>query len=219
VAPLSLDGPPACRSATAWLTLLITFTVFLASDLGSKSWAFDHLYDQPVALERNILLAEPTFDPVGSRSSRTIVPDLLQFRLVLNPGAVFGIGSNHRWFFIVFTVLAISVGIFIFSRHTHRGDRLAHIAIGLILAGGVGNLYDRIVIGRVRDFIHMFPNRRLPYDWSWPGTSNPELFPWVFNIADVLLFIGMLGLMTHLNRRERLRKTAESQSEPVLADG
>jgi signal peptidase II len=218
VAAVTPARPPAGHSVGAWLTLLITFTVFLAADLGTKWWTFDRLHDEPVVLEREVLLAHPGFDPVGPRPTHAVVPDLLELRLVLNPGAVFGIGANHRWFFIVFTVLALTVGIFVFARSTRRGDHLAHVALGLILAGGVGNLYDRILIGRVRDFIHMFPDRTLPFGWTWPGTNNPELFPWVFNVADMLLFIGMLGLMTHLNRRERLRKQAEAEMAPVVVE-
>ena len=48
----------------------------------------------------------------------------------------------------------------------------------MLLAGILGNLYDRVFIGYVRDMIHVFPR--------WPN-----LFPWVFNIADSLLCVSI----------------------------
>jgi lipoprotein signal peptidase len=65
------------------------------------------------------------------------------------------------------------------------------VAIGLILAGGLGNLCDRIFYGAVRDFMHMLPGWQLPNGWMWPGNATSDVFPWVFNVADVLLLAGM----------------------------
>ncbi|MCP3903954.1 MAG: signal peptidase II [Planctomycetes bacterium] len=206
-------GPRSLWSATAWLLLLGVFTLAMGADLWTKEWAFRTVGPEPVVLDRAELLANPDYDPVGTRSARRVLPwGLLDFRLVLNPGAVFGIGAHQRWFFIVFTLGAIAAGLVIFGRYTGATDRLAHIALGLILAGGLGNLYDRIVFGRVRDFIHALPGRRLPYGWEWPGTHNPELFPWVFNVADMLLLAGMIALMVHVNRVERKRERVDAES-------
>jgi lipoprotein signal peptidase len=66
----------------------------------------------------------------------------------------------------------------------------------MLLAGVLGNAYDRIVFGHVRDMIHALPG------WTWPGTwqvgSYPgkgrEVFPFIFNVADILLCVGV-GLM------------------------
>ena len=46
----------------------------------------------------------------------------------------------------------------------------------------------------------------VPFQWTWPGTNNPELMPWVFNLADVMLLTGMLLLLIHLRRRDRRRR-------------
>ena len=147
-------------------------------------------------------------------ASRRVLPGrLLDFKLVLNPGAVFGIGANHRWFFIAFTVVALLVGIHVFGRFSAPGAWPAHAALGLVMSGGVGNLHDRIAFGRVRDFIQVLPGRHLPFDWTWPGTQNPEMFPWVFNLADVWLFVGMVALMVYVDRAQKARKRSDDAEE------
>ena len=198
----------AWRCPSAWILLLSVFALGLAADLSSKAWTFRQVNEEPVVLDRARLLADPDYDPIDWRiPGRPVLPGgLLNFKLVLNPGAVFGVGAHQRWFFILFTVAALSAGLLVFGRFTTGRNRLAHAAIGLILAGGLGNLHDRIAFGRVRDFIHVLPGRRLPFDWTWPGTQNPEMFPWVFNVADVLLLTGMVLLMIHINRAEKRRK-------------
>ena len=193
----------AFRAPSAWLTLICVFAIGLGADLFSKSWSFRHVAGAPVVLDRERLLSEPGYDPIRWHPRKAVLPGrLMDFKLVLNPGAVFGIGANQRLFFIAFTVAALGAGLLVFGRFTTARDRAAHVALGLILAGGLGNLYDRLVFGRVRDFIQVLPGRRLPNGWTWPGSDNPEMFPWVFNVADVLLLVGMIVLMVHINRRE-----------------
>lgn len=185
----------ACRSPRSWVILFIVTIVGFSADLATKNWAFQEIADSPVLLEREQLLSNPNWTPIPMHDGVVAIPGrILNFRLVLNDGAVFGIGSQQRVFFIIFTFIALAIAGWIFGRHTTRKDTMAHIAIGLILGGGLGNLYDRIAIGRVRDFMHLFPDRHLPFDFSWPG-SNSELFPWIFNTGDALLLTGMGLLM------------------------
>ena len=68
--------------------------------------------------------------------------------------------------------LGLITWVFVTSR---RGQPWLHIALGLITAGAIGNLYDRAVFGAVRDF--------LKFTVSW--------YPFIFNIADVLLCVGV----------------------------
>jgi signal peptidase II len=67
---------------------------------------------------------------------------------------------------------------------------LQHAALGLVLAGALGNLYDRVVYGAVRDMLHMLPGVRLPMGLRWPN-GHDEVWPWIFNIADVSLLLGV----------------------------
>ena len=185
----------AWRSPKAWASLLLVMIIGFSADIYSKSVAFEKVADSPVLLEREQLLSNPHWSPIPIHEGIVVIPGrLLHFRLVLNDGAVFGIGSQKRVFFIIFTFIALGIAGWIFARHTTKQDVLAHVALGLILGGGIGNLYDRISIGRVRDFMYMFTDRHLPFDLAWPG-NNTELFPWIFNTGDVLLLVGMGLLM------------------------
>ena len=171
--------------------------VGLSVDLSTKSCAFDSVADQPVVLDRSQLLSNPHWSPIPPHDGVVVIPGrILNLRLVLNDGAVFGIGSQQRGFFILFTIAALAIAGWIFSKHTDALHTISHVAIGCILGGGLGNLFDRLFIGRVRDFMHLFPDRHLPFDWSWPG-GNTELFPWIFNSGDVLLLSGMGLLMIY----------------------
>jgi signal peptidase II len=169
----------------------------LCTDLSTKSWSFKHVASQQVQLDRSQLLSNPNWSPIPQHDGKVAIPGrILNFRLVLNDGAVFGIGSQQRGFFILFTIAALGIAGWIFSKHTFATNTLSHVAIGCVLGGGLGNLYDRIFVGRVRDFMHLFPDRHLPFEWSWPG-GNAEIFPWIFNAGDVLLLCGMGLLMVY----------------------
>ncbi len=202
----------AARSTRAWLVLGLTALIGLVADLWSKSYAFAHVAGLPVVIQRRHVLTVsdlgyliPQHEPV------TVVDRVLEFTLVLNPGAVFGIGAGQRWFFVVFTVIACMVAMLLFVRWTRPKDWMAHAGFGLIIAGGIGNLYDRLVFACVRDFIHPFPGVRLPLGLGWPGGTN-ELWPYVSNVADALLIVGIGMLMIHAWRMP-------AGAQPVSNDG
>jgi len=189
----------AAGSPRAWAVLVLVLGVGLTADLWTKAWAFRTIAGVPVEIKREEVLRDPNWHPPTDGPVHALPWNLLDYRLVINRGAVFGIGENQRAFFILFTVFALGAGLLVFGRLTDAKNHLAHAAIGLVLAGGVGNLYDRIQYGVVRDFLHMLPDRHLPFGWRWPG-NNPEIFPWVFNIADVMLLAGIGLLFIQLNR-------------------
>jgi lipoprotein signal peptidase len=107
---------------------------------------------------------------------RTYSSDRLPY---VNQGALFGrghtiFGMNGN---IVFAVVSVgaAAAIIYWSRRPHsRRDRFLSLALGLILAGTLGNLYDRIVFHGVRDFLYWY------YLIDWP----------IFNIADCCLVLG-----------------------------
>ncbi len=195
---------PAGRSALAWVLLVAVTLAALGTDLWSKSVAFEQVAGRPVVLDRQQVIAAsasprgpgaviPLHDPVEA------VPGLLDFTLVLNRGAVFGIAAGQRWVFVAFTLGAVGFALFGFSRWTHRRQWVVHTAIGLVLGGGLGNLYDRLMYACVRDFLHPLPGVQMPFGLKWPG-GNPELWPYVSNIADLYLIVGIAVLVIHVWR-------------------
>jgi len=206
----------AWRARAAWITLLVAVIASLAADLATKHLAFRHVAGRPVAVERATVLHAseagmglgvliPAHEPV------VVVPGLLEFTLVLNEGAVFGIGAGWRAAFIALTLVAVGFGVWVFGAWSGPRDRLAHASVGLVLGGGLGNLYDRLVYACVRDFIHPLPGVSLPFRLRWPGSGTNELWPWVSNVADLLLLIGIGVLVVHVWRR------GEPQPKPADA--
>jgi len=208
----------AGRSARSWILLLSVLLAGLLVDLGSKRLAFAFIGDEPIVLEREVILADSEWHPPAD-AHQTAIPGVLDLHLVLNRGAVFGIGPGQRFFFVVFTLVAVAVGFYVFAWRTRAGDAMTHLAIGCILAGATGNLFDRIMFGAVRDFLKILPDVHLPLNWAWPG-GNSEIFPWVFNLADVLLLSGIGLLMLRMNRRvepaaKGVRVAAASSAAPA----
>jgi signal peptidase II len=182
---------PTWKSKRAWILLLVVTLVGVVIDLGSKELAFRRIADAPVDVTRaDVLAADRLSDLIPHHTPVTVVPGLLDFTLVLNPGAVFGIGAGKRWFFIGFTAIALAFGVMLFATWTRPKEWIAHASIGLLLAGGLGNLYDRLVFACVRDFIHPLPNVNLPFGWSFPWGGR-QVWPYVSNVADLFLIIGI----------------------------
>lgn len=127
--------------------------------------------------------------------TKVLIPGFLQLKYVHNPGAVFGILPGYRVVFIVLVSLVLLVCIYLLVRNKVQ-SKLAIWAIALIIAGGAGNLIDRIIYGYVIDFIL--------FDFSW--------FPFVFNVADIFVVVGggMLLLYLLLDIRNDSQKKEDS---------
>lgn len=193
---------PAHRCRRSWVVLGLTAAIALAIDLASKYAAFRWVAGAPVRVSREDVLAAgpgalhtliPPHEPV------TVIPHVLDFQLLLNAGAVFGAGQGKRWFFVAFTFVAIAFAMLMFARWTDRRDRWSHIAIALLVAGGLGNLYDRVLYACVRDFLHPLPGVPMPFGLTWPS-GDPMLWPYVSNIADAFLIVGIAVLSVKLWR-------------------
>lgn len=95
-----------------------------------------------------------------------------------NPGAAFSFlsdqGGWQRWFFSAIAIV-ISVLLTVWLKKLPASNKLLCSAYALVLAGALGNLYDRLVHGYVIDFIHVFYQ-----DWHYP----------IFNIADIAICLG-----------------------------
>jgi lipoprotein signal peptidase len=99
----------------------------------------------------------------------------------LNFGALFGMGHGHNGLFSLVSILAAAAIVYWTTRRATARDWSLCAALGLILAGTLGNLYDRAVFGGVRDFLHF----RVEGVIDWP----------IFNLADSCLVCGAILLL------------------------
>lgn len=223
------DAPTALRSKRGWAILLSVVVATVVIDLVTKQLAFEHVAPQPVLLSRAEILLHTHKPPSGqgvilemdkiipAHEPVHLVPHLLDLTLVLNPGAVFGIGAGQRWVFVAFTGVALAFGVWIFGAKTKSTDWLPHVAIGLLIGGGLGNLYDRLVYACVRDFLHPLPDSVLPFAIRWPNGSR-EIWPYVSNAADLFLLVGIALLMWHIWRTDSPGKRASANREATAGD-
>jgi lipoprotein signal peptidase len=112
----------------------------------------------------------------------------------VNRGALFGIGnegeSGMNSVFAVVSVLAAGFILLWAARSSVAQDRFLSIALGLILGGTLGNLYDRVIFNGVRDFLYCY------YVYHVDGVAKER--PWPdFNIADCCLVCGAGVLLVH----------------------
>ena len=184
---------PAAKCRRAWTLFLALAVCVLTVDLVSKTWSFATVAGEPIDMDR---VRTHGANAVPFHEGVTVVPGVLDLRLTVNRGAVFGIGQGQRWLFAVVSVAATGIIVQVFRR-TPAKARAYQAALGLILAGALGNLYDRLRYAGVRDMLHLFPEVKLPLGWRWPG-GNPYLYPWIFNVADVALVVGVAALLLHM---------------------
>ena len=168
----------------------------LVADLVSKPLAFRYVADVPIEVQSDGSTVPPLQESLQPAAGRTVVPYVLGLKLTMNHGAVFGLGQGQRGFLMLVSLVAVVVIVRLFwvSRLT---ERWLHLGLAMVLAGALGNLYDRIQFGAVRDLLFLFPGVHLPFGWHWPGFlgGSPLVYPWIFNIADVALVGGVAILL------------------------
>ena len=112
-------------------------------------------------------------------SGVTVIPDILRLVYVKNEGAAFSILSGYRTGLIAVSSVAIVVAMVILFR-TYSRNKIVLSAISMVIAGGIGNLIDRIVFGFVTDMISF------------------SFFPPVFNVADIAVTCGCIMLIVYV---------------------
>lgn len=119
-----------------------------------------------------------------------VLPPLINFRYGENRGINFGLfdgGSETSRWILIGLALAICAGVLVWVWRTPmRG--LAYASAGLLVGGALANVLDRVLYGFVLDFLNM----------SCCGIRNP----FVFNLADVFIFAGAIGLVLLAPDRE-----------------
>jgi signal peptidase II len=119
-----------------------------------------------------------------------VVNPWLVFRMAWNYGVNFGLlggdGLVLRWGLIV---LALGISAWVFRWALRDGRPQILYAAGLLIGGALGNVIDRVVYGAVADFLNM----------SCCGFDNP----FSFNVADVAIFFGAVGLILFTEKNPR----------------
>jgi signal peptidase II len=122
----------------------------------------------------------------------TLVRGVLEIHTSFNTGALWGLGRTLPHSSLLFAALSVvaafAICYWLFVRGAATDARLT-AALGLIMAGALGNCYDRLVLGHVRDFVH-FHVDPIGFDCA------------IFNFADNMLVAGAIALMLLAMRPE-----------------
>ena len=115
--------------------------------------------------------------------------------MVWNKGVSFGLLRADidltRWALVLFSIV-VSICLAAWARNATRG--LAAAALGLVIGGAVGNVIDRIRFGAVVDF--------LDFSRLW--------FPWIFNVADAAITVGVVLLLIDMLLQDRKPDAAQA---------
>jgi signal peptidase II len=196
----------AGRSATALIAFFaITLCVF-AADQALKYYAFHYVPPEPIEL--NEQKPGHTYFP---NHEVPVVDGLLSLRLTANTGAVFGLGDGMQWLFIAVSIIAAGIILRLFWV-SPANAWVSHLALALILAGDLGNLYDRVMFSAVRDMLYLFPGVELPFGLAWPNGAQ-KVWPWLFNIADAALMVGVGLVLVVIWGNQRPQQTGESAQD------
>jgi signal peptidase II len=117
----------------------------------------------------------------------TIIPDWFKLTYAENRGIAFGVEFFPPAILLLLTI-AISVTVMVYVTRSGKRNMLFLTTFALILGGGIGNLIDRMTLGRVVDFIH--------FDLYQGQIFGTPLSLWpIFNIADSAITIGACMLI------------------------
>ena len=107
-----------------------------------------------------------------------VIPNIFHLTYILNAGAAFGILANQRYFFIIIAVLLVAIVIYFRQKLLYQ-PKAVQMGIYMLLGGALGNMIDRIILGKVIDYMDF----RI-----WP----------IFNLADVAIVLGCMIIIYKL---------------------
>ncbi len=124
---------------------------------------------------------------VGLHTTIPVIPGFFQITHVQNPGGAFGFLANQSALvrgILFLAVSTVAVGLVAWFYHkTPPTHRWLAAGFALIFGGAIGNLIDRVRLGRVVDFLDFFIGR-----WHWPA----------FNVADSAITVGITIFVIHV---------------------
>ena len=158
----------------AFIIFVPLVIVLVALDRITKIWA-------SAALSGNVsgggaAASSSNLAAQSTSAAQSFTLPFIDFTLVHNTGAAFGIGSQSTWLFIIIASVIV-IGIIFWLCISKNLKPGLVIALSLLAAGGIGNVVDRVIFGYVVDFIEF----------------NFIEFP-VFNVADICVTVGVILL-------------------------
>ncbi len=166
----------------------------------NRSWIFFAILITTLALDLFVKAWARGAMPEGGSLNGLPWPGVFEFKLIYNEGVAFGLlqGAGS---FLAPVAVAIALGAGWYAvKHPQEGT-MTQLAMGLLASGALGNLYDRVVLGRVTD---MF----------WIRIID---FP-VFNIADTCITFATI-LLILIWWRDAMKPKPQATSEDVQSDG
>ena len=134
------------------------------------------LWTKAVMAERLHMDPSPGAGPFGREE---VIPGFLAWEGTYNEGVTFGLFGGQTNGIMLFTAIA-TLALIVWLIATRRRSLLLHVGLGMVLAGAIGNLYDRLQWQKVRDFILVYVG-----DYKWPN----------FNVADSLIVTGVIVIL------------------------
>jgi signal peptidase II len=142
----------------------------------------------------------------SSLDAVSVIPRWFRIVHTENPGAAFGMFADGDPVLRSLVLVGVSVVVLVFvvstllKRSSSLGGTLTRLALGFILGGALGNLYDRVVLGTVTDFLEIYNG-----NWTFPA----------FNIADSAITVGAVLLLIDLLRPTHRRLPQQEAHPPT----
>jgi signal peptidase II len=203
--PNESPAPPAARASdrAKWIVFVVIAMLSLAADQGTKIWARDALpvYGHGTALDGTCVVPGDLVAHVCGGQAVPVISGFWEWRLSMNPGSAFGLftslGPSFARWLLTLVGIGATIGMVFMLRKSRPDQRILHWALALVAGGAIGNLIDRIVYGVVTDFIL----------WRYHTTEWP-----VFNVADIVLVVGVGLMFIDIQRENRLKAPAQREA-------
>lgn len=171
-----------------WYECLIVLAV-LALDLGTKY---------------GIVAALGVENHIQTGGDITFIKNFISFSYAENTGATFGSFQGKTVALTVITAIGLAF-LFFYLCFSKKENKFFRTLLVLIFAGGIGNLYDRIVLGYVRDFIN--------FDF-WPAFATFNIADSFLTVSTILVVIYAIFFMPKQIMEEQRRKAEEDNTMP-----
>lgn len=148
---------------------------------------------------------------IDKDESVPVIEGVLHWTHIKNDGAIFGWFDDAPWMFMILSAVGIVLMIVMLVWWTKKEpkDKFMQVILTLLISGGIGNMIDRCTTGVVTDFIDF--------------CAFPNLWKWIFNIADCAVTIGgglmILWLILSVVKEIKAKKqTTDQQPEEQNGD-